>query len=164
MASIPKGANILAAKLIVIRAAAKDLKVPEKPNMWVASAASTTSRIPTSGRLRDAWPSWRRRRAWNAADGRFARRIGWFGEFHYGWTSRAEAMIQALIGGRHSGSEAVQGGTEPGADKQVVHGPNPAGSDGSSSMGDKLILLLSWPQLPRGKHRRPLGALLWPWR
>jgi len=36
LASIPKGANILAARLVVTRAGAKDLKVPEKPNMWVA--------------------------------------------------------------------------------------------------------------------------------
>ena len=36
LTSIPKGANILAAKLIVTRALAADLKAPEKPNMWVA--------------------------------------------------------------------------------------------------------------------------------
>lgn len=36
LASIPKGANILAAKFAVTRASAKDLKVPEKPNLWVA--------------------------------------------------------------------------------------------------------------------------------
>jgi hypothetical protein len=36
LASIPKGANILAAKLVITRAGAKDLKVPEKPNMWAA--------------------------------------------------------------------------------------------------------------------------------
>jgi hypothetical protein len=35
LASIPKDANILAARLIVTRAGAADLKVPEKPNMWV---------------------------------------------------------------------------------------------------------------------------------
>jgi hypothetical protein len=36
LASIPKDANILAAKLVVTRAGAADLKVPEKPNLWVA--------------------------------------------------------------------------------------------------------------------------------
>jgi hypothetical protein len=36
LASIPKGAKVLAAKLVVTRAGASDLKVPEKPNMWVA--------------------------------------------------------------------------------------------------------------------------------
>jgi hypothetical protein len=36
LASIPRGANILAARLVVTRASAADLKVPEKPNMWVA--------------------------------------------------------------------------------------------------------------------------------
>src|SRR5262249_11975254 len=35
LTSIPEGAKILAARLVVTRAAAKDLKVPEKPNMWV---------------------------------------------------------------------------------------------------------------------------------
>jgi hypothetical protein len=33
---IPKGARILAARLVVTRAGAADLKVPEKPNLWVA--------------------------------------------------------------------------------------------------------------------------------
>jgi len=36
LASIPKDAKILAAKLVVTRALATDLKVPEKPNLWVA--------------------------------------------------------------------------------------------------------------------------------
>jgi hypothetical protein len=36
LASIPKDATILAAKLVVTRAGAADLKVAEKPNMWVA--------------------------------------------------------------------------------------------------------------------------------
>jgi len=36
LSSVPKGAAILAARLVVTRAAAKDLKVPEKPNLWVA--------------------------------------------------------------------------------------------------------------------------------
>lgn len=36
LASIPKDANILAAKLAITRVGAADLKVPEKPNMWVA--------------------------------------------------------------------------------------------------------------------------------
>jgi len=36
LASIPKHARILAAKLVVTRAFATDLKVPEKPNLWVA--------------------------------------------------------------------------------------------------------------------------------
>jgi hypothetical protein len=36
LASIPKGARVLAAKLVITRAAASDLKPPEKPNMWVA--------------------------------------------------------------------------------------------------------------------------------
>ncbi len=36
LASIPKGARILAAKLVVTRAAGADLKVPQKPNLWVA--------------------------------------------------------------------------------------------------------------------------------
>jgi hypothetical protein len=36
LASIPKDAHILAAKLVVTRAGAADLKVPEKPNLWVA--------------------------------------------------------------------------------------------------------------------------------
>jgi len=36
LAGIPKGASILAARLAITRAAATDLKVPEKPNMWVA--------------------------------------------------------------------------------------------------------------------------------
>lgn len=35
LASIPQGARVLAARLVVTRAAATDLKVPEKPNMWV---------------------------------------------------------------------------------------------------------------------------------
>jgi hypothetical protein len=35
LASIPKGAKVLAARLVVTRAGAADLKVPEKPNMWV---------------------------------------------------------------------------------------------------------------------------------
>jgi hypothetical protein len=35
LASIPKDAKILAARLVVTRAGAADLKVPEKPNMWV---------------------------------------------------------------------------------------------------------------------------------
>jgi hypothetical protein len=35
LASIPKSANVLAARLVVTRAGAADLKVPEKPNMWV---------------------------------------------------------------------------------------------------------------------------------
>jgi hypothetical protein len=35
LASIPAGAKVLAARLIVTRAGAADLKVPEKPNMWV---------------------------------------------------------------------------------------------------------------------------------
>jgi len=35
LASIPKGTNILAAKLVITRAGGTDLKVPEKPNMWV---------------------------------------------------------------------------------------------------------------------------------
>jgi hypothetical protein len=35
LASIPKGTKILAARLVVTRAGAADLKVPEKPNMWV---------------------------------------------------------------------------------------------------------------------------------
>jgi hypothetical protein len=36
LSSIAKGANILAARLVITRAGAADLKVPEKPNMWVA--------------------------------------------------------------------------------------------------------------------------------
>src|SRR5262249_15815571 len=36
LASIPKDANILAAERVVTRAGAPDLKVPEKPNLWVA--------------------------------------------------------------------------------------------------------------------------------
>jgi hypothetical protein len=36
LSSIPQGATILAAKLVVTRATAKDLKMPEKPNLWVA--------------------------------------------------------------------------------------------------------------------------------
>ena len=36
LSSIPKGASILAARLVVTRAGAADLKVPEKPNLWVA--------------------------------------------------------------------------------------------------------------------------------
>jgi hypothetical protein len=36
LASIPMGANILAAKLVVTRAQAEDLSAPEKPNLWVA--------------------------------------------------------------------------------------------------------------------------------
>jgi hypothetical protein len=36
LTSIAKGANILAARLVVTRTAAKDLKVPEKANLWVA--------------------------------------------------------------------------------------------------------------------------------
>lgn len=35
LASIPKGAKVLAARLVVTRAGAADLKVPEKPNLWV---------------------------------------------------------------------------------------------------------------------------------
>lgn len=35
-ASIPKGADILAARLVITRLGAKDLKVPEQPNMWAA--------------------------------------------------------------------------------------------------------------------------------
>lgn len=35
LASIPKGATILAARLVVTRSAAADLKVPMKPNLWV---------------------------------------------------------------------------------------------------------------------------------
>jgi hypothetical protein len=35
LTSIPKGAKVLAARLVVTRAGAADLKVPEKPNMWV---------------------------------------------------------------------------------------------------------------------------------
>lgn len=35
LASIPKGAKVLVARLVVTRAGAADLKVPEKPNMWV---------------------------------------------------------------------------------------------------------------------------------
>jgi hypothetical protein len=35
LASIPKDAQILAAQLVVTRAGAPDLKVPEKPNLWV---------------------------------------------------------------------------------------------------------------------------------
>ena len=33
---LPKGATILAARLVITRAGAADLKVPEKPNLWVA--------------------------------------------------------------------------------------------------------------------------------
>src|SRR5947207_312317 len=36
LASIPKGATILAAELVVTRALAADLKVPEKAHLWVA--------------------------------------------------------------------------------------------------------------------------------
>jgi hypothetical protein len=36
LAALPKNAHILAAKLVVTRALAADLKVPEKPNLWVA--------------------------------------------------------------------------------------------------------------------------------
>ncbi|MFB3893837.1 MAG: hypothetical protein ACE15C_17635 [Phycisphaerae bacterium] len=36
LSSIPKGAAVLAARLVVTRVGAADLKVPEKPNMWVA--------------------------------------------------------------------------------------------------------------------------------
>jgi hypothetical protein len=36
LASIPKGAKVLTARLVVTRAGAPDLKVPEKPNLWVA--------------------------------------------------------------------------------------------------------------------------------
>jgi hypothetical protein len=36
LASIPKGAKILAAQFVITRAGAADLKPPEKPNMWVA--------------------------------------------------------------------------------------------------------------------------------
>jgi len=36
LSSIPPGATILAARLVVTRAGAKDLKVPEKANLWVA--------------------------------------------------------------------------------------------------------------------------------
>jgi hypothetical protein len=35
LTSLPKGARILAARLVVTRALAADLKVPEKPNLWV---------------------------------------------------------------------------------------------------------------------------------
>jgi hypothetical protein len=36
LASIPKGAKILAAKLVTTRVISSDLKAPEKPNLWVA--------------------------------------------------------------------------------------------------------------------------------
>jgi hypothetical protein len=36
LASIPQGAKVLAAKLVITRALASDLKPPEKPNLWVA--------------------------------------------------------------------------------------------------------------------------------
>jgi hypothetical protein len=36
LSSIPTGASILAARLVVTRVAAEDLKPPAKPNMWVA--------------------------------------------------------------------------------------------------------------------------------
>jgi hypothetical protein len=36
LSGIPRGATILAARLVVTRASARDLKVPEKPNLWVA--------------------------------------------------------------------------------------------------------------------------------
>jgi len=36
LSGIPKGATILAARLVVTRSGAADLKVPEKPNLWVA--------------------------------------------------------------------------------------------------------------------------------
>jgi hypothetical protein len=36
LASIPKGAKVLAAKLVITRVVAADLTPPEKPNMWVA--------------------------------------------------------------------------------------------------------------------------------
>jgi hypothetical protein len=36
LASIPKPANVLAARLVITRSAAADLKVPNKPNLWVA--------------------------------------------------------------------------------------------------------------------------------
>lgn len=36
LSPIPKGATILAARLVVTRALAGDLKIPEKPNLWVA--------------------------------------------------------------------------------------------------------------------------------
>jgi hypothetical protein len=35
LTSIPKGARILAARFVITRAGGKDLKVPEKPNLWV---------------------------------------------------------------------------------------------------------------------------------
>jgi hypothetical protein len=35
-AAIPKGARILAARFVITRAGAADLKVPEKPNLWTA--------------------------------------------------------------------------------------------------------------------------------
>ena len=36
LSSIPKGASVLAARLVVTRAGGADLRVPEKPNLWVA--------------------------------------------------------------------------------------------------------------------------------
>ncbi|HZL88277.1 MAG TPA: DNRLRE domain-containing protein [Pirellulaceae bacterium] len=36
LASIPKDANVLAAKLVITRVQASDLKPPDKPNLWVA--------------------------------------------------------------------------------------------------------------------------------
>jgi len=38
--------------------------------------------------------------AWRSSDGQFAGRVGWFGKFREGWTSRAEGMVEALMRSR----------------------------------------------------------------
>lgn len=64
LSSIPRGAAILAARLVVTRALAKDLKPPQKPNLWVAEPCNRAWDPATAHCYRYA-----EGRPWNAVSG-----------------------------------------------------------------------------------------------